>query len=101
MAKRVKIKRRTLTYTPSLGRVIAKRARRSGTGRYHVISSISDDGKWSLISEGSTRPIRVFTTKNAAVRYVKRSDISKGKGYLVIHSKDGRIQDKLTLQDYH
>jgi hypothetical protein len=96
MAKRAK--RKIITYTPSLGRVIAKGAKRSRTGRFHVISSISDEGKWSLVSEGSTKPIRVFTTKNAAVSYVRHSETGRKIGYVVIHSKDGRIQDRVTLQ---
>lgn len=93
-----KTRKRIITYTPSLGRVIAKGARRSRTGRFHVISSISDAGKWSLVSEGATKPIRVFTTKNAAVSFVKKSETGKKMGYVVIHSSDGRIQDRVSFQ---
>lgn len=98
MAKKARTKGRIITYTPTLGRVIAKGARRSRSGRFHVISSISDEGKWSLVSEGSTKPIRVFTTKNAAVSFLRRSDAVRKIGYVVIHSRDGRIQDRVTLQ---
>jgi hypothetical protein len=102
MAKRVRERKRVITYTPSLGRVIAKGARRSRTGIFHVISSISNDGKWNLVSEGSTKPIRVFTTKNAAVSYLRKSDTGKKiGGYIVIHGKDGRIQDRVTLHTQH
>jgi Uncharacterized protein conserved in bacteria (DUF2188) len=97
MAKRVRTRSRIITYTPSLGRVIAKGAKRSRIGRFHVISSISDEDKWSLVSEGSTKPIRDFTTKDAAVSFVRKSDVGR-IGYVVIHSRDGRIQDRVTLQ---
>ena len=86
-----------ITYTPSLGRVIARGAKRSRVGRYHVISSISNDGKWTLVSEGSTKPIRVFPTKNAAVSFARRAGVGKKTGYVVIHGEDGRIQDRVSL----
>lgn len=90
-------KKRTIRYTPSLGRVIARAAKRSRTGRFHVIPSISDEGKWSLVSEGSTSPVRIFTTKDAAVGFVKKSSFGK-MGFVVIHNKDGQVQNTISFQ---
>lgn len=95
MAKKT---RKEVVYNSSLGRVIARGARQSRMGRFHVISSISNEGKWSLVSEGSKKPIRAFTTKNAAVSFAKRSNVGRSEGHVIIHGKDGRIQNKISFQ---
>ena len=89
---------RTIAYSPSLGRIIARAARRSRNGRFHVIPSISEEGKWSLVSEGSTKPIRTFMTKNAAVRFAKKSDAGKKGGHVIIHGRDGRMHEEVSFQ---
>lgn len=91
--------RKQVIYNPNLGRVIARGARRSRIGRFHVISSISDEGKWSLVSEGSTKPIRVFSTKNAAISFAKKASTDSYPGEVIVHGQDGRIQDKISFQN--
>lgn len=90
-----------IIFNSSLGRAIAKEAKRSRRSRFHVISSISDEGKWSLVSEGAIKPIKVFTTKKAAVSFVKKSDTIKKEGSVnvTIHDRNGRIQDRLSFQN--
>jgi hypothetical protein len=89
-----------LIYNPSLGKIIARAARRSRVGRYHIISSLSDAGKWSLVLEGSTKPIKVFSTKEAAIDFAKKYEArtTGSLGEVIIHSKDGQTENKISFQ---
>jgi hypothetical protein len=86
-----------IVYNPFLGKIVARGARRSRVGRFHIISSVSDAGKWSLVLEGSTRPIKVFSTKNAAVSFAKKYEARSARylGEVIIHSKDGQTENKI------
>ena len=96
MAKKVS---KRIIYNPSLGKVVARGAKRSRSGRFHVISSISDLGKWTLVSEGSIRPLRVFSTKNAAISFAKRSSLGRrDMREVIVHGQDGSIQNKISFQ---
>ncbi len=95
MAKKVS---KRIIYNPTLGQVVARGAKRSRSGRFHVISSISDLGKWTLVSEGSTRPLRVFSTKNAAISFAKRTSLGRYNGEVIVHGQDGSIQNKISFQ---
>lgn len=86
-----------ITYTPSLGRTIARAARRARIGRFHLMPSMASQGKWALVSEGSTRTMKVFTTKNAAVSFVRKFDSGEKMNYVVIHNRDGRIYDTVSF----
>jgi Uncharacterized protein conserved in bacteria (DUF2188) len=93
----VKSIRKGIQYTPSLGRAIARKAKRARADRFHLISSISDVDKWSLVPEGGVKSIRVFMSKSAALDYVKNIKRESGKVYVVIHGKDGTVEDRVTF----
>lgn len=84
-------------YTRRLGRVVAKDARSRRVRRVHIISSISNNG-WSVVNEGSVRPIKAFSTKKEAVSYATKAG-SKSISEVVIHKKDGNIQDIIPAQE--
>jgi len=56
----------------------------------HVMPNI-DEG-WSVYRSGSSRASRIFDTKKEAVKYGRVIAKSQGST-LVIHSKDGRIEE--------
>ena len=95
MAKRTG---KIIRYSATLGRAIERAARLSRIGRFHVIPSISSEGKWSLVSAGSTKTLRTFTTKNAAVRFVKESNAGKKGGHIIIHGRDGMMEKEVSFQ---
>jgi hypothetical protein len=58
--------------------------------RTHVVPSTR--GNWSIRKEGSGRAEKVFDTKHDAITYGR--EVAKRLGVdLVIHGRDGRIQD--------
>ena len=58
--------------------------------RTHVVPSTTDG--WSVRKEGSSRAGKVFGTKHEAVTY-GRERAKRLRSDLVIHGRDGTIQD--------
>ncbi len=79
-------------YTKKLGSAVAKSAQ-SGLVRYHVISS--ESSKWSVVSEGSTRAMRAFTTKDQAIDFAKET-ASRKTGEVIVHATSGQIADTIS-----
>lgn len=84
-----------LTYTKTLGNAVSSAARDIKIGKYHVISA--QTGRWAVVSEGATRPMRAFATQRAAVTFAKQYVVSNSTGEVVIHAKDGKIRDRITI----
>lgn len=82
-------------YTKSLGFAVAKGAKGSAHGKFHVISVGAD--KWAVVSEGMIRAIRAFSSQEAAVSFAKQYAISKAAGELVIHARDGSIMNRISV----
>jgi hypothetical protein len=82
-------------YTKKLGDVVAKNAKSSSSGRYHVIQS-SSSKKWGVVSEGSIKPVKAFEDKNQAVSFA----ISKATAVeVIVHGVDGRILNRVSFND--
>lgn len=80
-------------YTKKLGGIVARAAQPTSTGKYHVISGQSQ--KWTVVSEGRVRPVKVFATQRAAVNFAKRT-ASKITGVVIVHGKTGQIRDTIS-----
>ncbi|MFV8364715.1 DUF2188 domain-containing protein [Flavobacterium sp. ZT3P35] len=79
-------------YTKKLGSTVARSAR-SGLVRFHVISSEST--KWSVVSEGSTRALKAFPTRDQAINFAKET-ASRKIGEVIIHAESGQIADTIS-----
>jgi hypothetical protein len=66
----------------------------SGNPDQHILFQ---DGKWSIIPEGASDPIRVFDTREEALRWAGRSLNHQG-ATLVVHNEDGSINDTIRPQ---
>jgi hypothetical protein len=82
-------------YTKRLGSVVARNARSSSSGRYHVIPSHT--AKWNVVSEGSVKPVKTFTTKDQAVSFAKQVAVARHAGEVIIHGVDGRILNRVSF----
>jgi hypothetical protein len=82
-------------YTRRLGSVVAKNAKRRLSGKFHVIAS--NTKRWTVVSEGSVRPIRAFTSKTQALTFAKRFAISKHGAEVIVHSIDGQVSDRVAV----
>ncbi len=82
-------------YTRRLGNVVARNAKSKSSGRYHVIPFRSD--MWSVVSEGSVKPVKAFSTKNQAVSFATQFAVSRNDGEVVVHGVDGRILDRVSF----
>lgn len=82
-------------YTKSLGGAVARDAKGSIDGKFHVVSS--QTGKWVVVSEGAIRPMRAFVTQKAALVFAKKYALSRSAGEVVIHDKDGKIRERVSL----
>lgn len=60
----------------------------------HVVHH--QDG-WALTKPGSDRPICVFNTQDEAVKAGHQAVHEAGGGELLVHGRDGRIRDKVTV----
>lgn len=58
---------------------------------YHVVHK---DDQWRLEREGSPRAVRLFDTKEEAVK--SAPDLVQGPASVKIHLKDGSIQEERT-----
>jgi len=80
-------------YTKRLGGVVASAAQSTSVGKYHVISGESK--KWTVVSEGRVRPVKVFATQRGAVNFAKRT-ASRMTGVVIVHGKTGQIKDTIS-----
>jgi hypothetical protein len=79
-------------YTRRLGNVVSKQAKGS-VGIYHVIPA--QVNRWSVVAEGSVRPVKAFATKREAVIYAKeRAGLKTGE--VIVHGADGKIQSRVS-----
>jgi hypothetical protein len=60
---------------------------------YHVEST---DRGWKVLKEGATRASASFETKPDAVARGRELAKGQARGRLVVHGKDGRVQDEFT-----
>lgn len=51
------------------------------------------NGGWNVLGAGNTKPTKIFSTKQEAIKYGRTIAINQGSE-LVIHGLNGRIQDK-------
>lgn len=82
-------------YTRKLGIAVARRARNSRSGTFHIIPSRLD--KWGVVPEGSFESLRTFKTRIEAISYVKSSVLHGKAGQIVIHGTDGRVTRRVTV----
>ncbi len=80
-------------YTKRLGAVVASGARSVTSGRYHVISG--EARNWSVVSEGSVRPVKAFDSQEDAINFAKKSALKK-TGEVIVHAKTGQIRDMIS-----
>lgn len=59
---------------------------------YHVTPR-AEDGKWRVKRQGSTKPTRVLNRKDQAVAAAKELAKNRGKGQVVVHKRDGNIDE--------
>jgi hypothetical protein len=82
-------------YTRKLGSVVARNAKGRSTGKYHVIPSHAN--RWTVVSEGSIRPIRAFSSKTQALTFAKRFAISKHGAEVIVHNIDGQVLNRVAV----
>ncbi len=80
-------------YTKKLGAIVAGGLKISRSGRYHVIAV--DAQKWSVVPEGSVRPVKAFHSQKEAIDFAKQT-ASKKTGEVFIHSKDGQLSSSIS-----
>lgn len=71
---------------------MAKNSTQPSPKTYHVIANI--DGGWSVRKTSAKRAVKRFNTQEEAVVFGKKL-ITSQCAELFIHSKDGRVQEKL------
>ena len=81
-------------YTKELGETVASGALRINSGRYHVISGEAQ--RWTVVSEGRIRPLKVFSTQRQAVKYAKQT-ASRITGEVFIHGRTGQISQTISF----
>ena len=57
-----------LIYTKQLGKSVALQAQSAKMGKLHVIAG---DSNWKVVSEGSVKALRVFSTVEKAIDFAK------------------------------
>ena len=80
-------------YTKKLGAAVASRTHVTNSGRYHVISG--EAKKWSVVAEGSVRPVKAFSSMEEAINFAKQT-ASKKTGEVIIHAETGQISDRIS-----
>jgi uncharacterized protein YfaP (DUF2135 family) len=85
-----------ITYTRSLGDALVREARSTLPSTCHIISS--ELNKWAVVSNGAKRPMRVFKSQSDAVNFAKKYAFSKPNGEVVIHHKDGKVQQRIPFK---
>jgi hypothetical protein len=82
-------------YTKQLGRAVARDAKHPMSGIYHVVSAQSE--KWSVVSDGTVKPIRSFATRNAAVSFAKKYASINSSGEVIVHGRDGKVNKRMPV----
>lgn len=82
-------------YTRKLGIAVARKARNSSSGIFHIIPSHTD--KWGVVAEGSVRPLRAFSSKNQAIMFAKRYVLLRKAGEIVVHGADGSVLTRVKV----
>ena len=80
-------------YTKKLGKTVASLAQPIHVVKYHVISG---DSNWRVVSEGSVKALRAFSTVEQAVDYAKGIAFQK-TGEVVVHEESGNIKDRISF----
>ncbi len=78
-------------YTRKLGQSVAELAQPSSSMKLHVVSGESN---WSVVSEGSVRAMRAFSSIDQAIEFAKAIAIKKA-GEVVVHQDNGEIKTRL------
>ena len=81
-------------YTKKLGKSVAQSAHPSPIMKFHVIASQS---KWKVVSEGSVKALKAFSTVEQAVDFAKDIALKK-TGEVVIHEASGSIKHRITYK---
>ncbi len=82
-------------YTKSLGQAVANRAKGSGQGKFHIISS--GTAKWVVVPEGAVKPIRSFLSRKSAVTFALEYAVTQAASEIVVHGKDGSIANRIAV----
>lgn len=85
-----------LLYTKRLGAIVAKDAKGSADGKFHVILSLSN--KWVVVVDGKVKPVKAFTTQKEAVSFAEQSAILKSFKEVVVHGEDGTISNIISYR---
>lgn len=80
-------------YTKKLGLLVARGAH-SSLARYHVIAN--ESSKWSVISEGSKKAIKIFETKQKAIDFATTFAVTKN-GEVIVHTEFGKVAERMTF----
>jgi hypothetical protein len=78
--------------SPGLFFALGKRIAVKQIEIYHIVFE-TDVSAWKVEKEGSTRPITRTEGKDAAIRAAKSLARSAPQGEVIIHRKDGAIQE--------
>ncbi len=81
-----------LIYTKQLGKSVALQAQSAKMGKLHVIAG---DSNWKVVSEGSVKALRVFSTVEKAIDVAKNIASAK-TGEVVVHEGNGNIKSRIT-----
>ncbi|HQW45502.1 MAG: DUF2188 domain-containing protein [Bacteroidetes bacterium] len=81
-----------LIYTKQLGKSVALQAQSAKMGKLHVIAG---DSNWKVVSEGSVKALRVFSTVEKAIDFAKNIASAK-TGEVVVHEGNGKIKSRIT-----
>ena len=80
-------------YTKKLGSLVARGAH-SSLARYHVIAN--ESSKWSVVTEGSTKALKIFETKQKAIDFATTFAVNK-KGEVIIHTEFGQVAERMAF----
>jgi hemerythrin-like domain-containing protein len=97
--KKTSATRGTTAKTKSSARKTSVRSSSRRTKRlvYHVKPTGS--GRWAVALQGAARPSATFDRKTEAVARGRELARRRERGRLVVHDRDGRIQDQFTYGD--
>jgi len=59
----------------------------------------AEDGKWRVKRQGSSKPTRVISKKDEAVRAAKELARGRKRGQVVVHGADGKIAEEFRFGD--
>ena len=82
-------------YNQSLGKAVAKKAQPKKRYKIHVISSA--DNVWSVVAEGTLRPVRNFRNQRQAISFAKSYAVQKAINEVIVHAKDGAIRTSYSI----